>query len=586
MFNQHLTIQFECCNRSNTTMKITVFASCVIFLSFLSTTISISLKNNQTSSKVCTEKVIKMIFGDETLHYVFKESSDLLPFNIKNPRVVINISNPIPRMNRVVAKNFILEVGNLDFLKKFLNSFRFVGIWTEYEPVNARLLVITDHLWRVEMIFSLLWRHGFTYVAVLVINKDEDGRSSLFTANPYDVQNHCGYVPHTIHVQRCDYEITDPIERPIRNYHGCSVVFHFTMLTQYSDKFDRKSFTISMVVEMLNVTLDQSQKSQAKIGLRDELLVSGIKGGYRMSHVYTRDIIVWIVPPTTAISALEILAVNFDLEVWILVSVIFALFTLAWYVLDNFKTSLGEIVLKTFGITLFGSTSRFHESTRLRFVILCYIIYSVHIQTAYVSNLTRLMTSPPTRQPIRNLKELFEADIPICLDSSAVYVLSKYSLLEHEKIYKSIQSKSCPSISRNPRVLLGTWSARPNFSIAIPLRTLHAQALSLRLHTPNYFIDNYILPPLMQTFATVRSGFIIDSLNVIIDGLTESGLYDKLDRDRKFYEDLKRRELPQEEEVVALSLEHLNGIFIVYLFGVVLSVMGFIVELIIHRVST
>uniref|UniRef100_A0A1Y1K8X7 Ionotropic glutamate receptor C-terminal domain-containing protein n=1 Tax=Photinus pyralis TaxID=7054 RepID=A0A1Y1K8X7_PHOPY len=567
-------------------MKVTTFAPCVIFVSFLiSSTCNISLKNNPTPWKICVEKVIQTIFGDETLHCVFNESMDLLPSNIRNPRVVINISNPIPRMNRVVAKNFILEVGNLDFLKKFLNSFRFVGIWTEYEPVNARLLVITDHLWRVEMIFSLLWRHGFTYVAVLVINKDEDGRSSLFTANPYDVQNHCGYVPHTIHVQRCDYEITDPIERPIRNYHGCSVVFHFTMLTQYSDKFDRKSFTISMVVEMLNVTLDQSQKSQAKIGLRDELLVSGIKGGYRMSHVYTRDIIVWIVPPTTAISALEILAVNFDLEVWILVSVIFAIFTMAWYVLDKFKTSLGEIVLKTFGITLFGSTSRITQSSKLRFVILCYIIYSVHIQTAYVSNLMRLMSSPPRRQPIRNLKELLEADIPMCMDSSATYVSNSHMVPEIRKIYDKIVVRSCPIRSHDPRVLLERWSARPNFSIAIPLKTLHALALDLRLRIPNYFIDKHILPPLMQTFAYGRSGSIIDSLNIIIDRLIDSGLYDKLDRDRSSYDDSKRRELPQDEEVVALSLEHLNGIFIVFCFGMVLSIMAFIGERIAHRFS-
>uniref|UniRef100_A0A1Y1K8T7 Ionotropic glutamate receptor C-terminal domain-containing protein n=1 Tax=Photinus pyralis TaxID=7054 RepID=A0A1Y1K8T7_PHOPY len=570
-------------------MKVTTFAPCVIFVSFLiSSTCNISLKNNPTPWKICVEKVIQTIFGDETLHCVFNESMDLLPSNIRNPRVVININHRIPGNSRTVFNNYIFEVNNFDSLKRcvwFLNGISIGGM---FELYKIRLLVITDHVRHVLMIFEFLWRYGFTYLAILVIDKDEDAKSFLFTGNPQDVENYCGIIPNTIQAQNCDQAIEDTIPHPIRDHHECSIEFHtshLTYFTQHLDKLHRKNFTIVVAVEMLNVSLNTPKKKHVLITVDDGVLISAIGKGNRMSHVYIRDVMVWVVPPTDAISALEILAVNFDVEVWILVSVIFAIFTMAWYVLDKFKTSLGEIVLKTFGITLFGSTSRITQSSKLRFVILCYIIYSVHIQTAYVSNLMRLMSSPPRRQPIRNLKELLEADIPMCMDSSATYVSNSHMVPEIRKIYDKIVVRSCPIRSHDPRVLLERWSARPNFSIAIPLKTLHALALDLRLRIPNYFIDKHILPPLMQTFAYGRSGSIIDSLNIIIDRLIDSGLYDKLDRDRSSYDDSKRRELPQDEEVVALSLEHLNGIFIVFCFGMVLSIMAFIGERIAHRFS-
>ncbi|KAB0792255.1 hypothetical protein PPYR_14214 [Photinus pyralis] len=581
--SQHLTIQFECRNRSNATMKVTTFALCVSFVSFLSTTSSnISLKDNETSWKACTEKVIQTIFGNDSFYYVFKDSSDLMSFNIRNPRVVIKIGRPTGPIKQVISNNFIIEIGSLYFLQKCIKHFEFVDIWSVDKPFNARVLIITDHVRSVEMIFSLLWSYDIVYVAVLVINKETS--SFLFTANPFDVQNNCGRVSNTIHMQSCDDAIIDTIPHPIRNYHGCPMEFSFTPITRYLDKLNRKTFTFNSAVEMLNVSLKLRQNNHGKMSVHDGNLGTSVRGRFYLSHVYSRDIMVWIVPPTNAISALEILVVNFELEVWILVWVVFALFSLAWYVLDKFKTSLGEIVLKTFGITLFGSTTSITQSSRLRFVILCYIIYSVHIQTAYVSNLMRLMASPPTRQPIRNLKELLEANIPICFASSAVEVRHAAEVPGLRTIYRKIMSKNCPRKSYDPRLLLETWSAGPNFSIAIPLKTLHSEVLSLRLRTPNYFIDNHILPPLMLTFAA-RCTYTIDSLNTVIDPLTERGLYEKLDRDREYYEDSQKRELPQDEEVVALSLGHLNGIFIVYLFGVVLSVMAFAAELIVHRFS-
>ncbi|XP_031356759.1 uncharacterized protein LOC116180773 [Photinus pyralis] len=412
-----------------------------------------------------------------------------------------------------------------------------------------------------------------------MINKDEDARSFLFTANPHDVQNHHGAFPNTMHVQSCDQAIADTIPLPIRDYHGCPTRFSTTSSLHLMYKFNRRDFTINMAVEILNISLKQPR--MYGIIVRDGLPISNINGGSRVSHVYIRDVIVWVVPPTNAISSLEILAVNFEKEVWILVSVGFALFTFAWYVLEKFKRSFGEIVLKTFGITLSGSTNRITNSSRLRFLIVCYIIYSVHIQTAYVSNLMRLITTPPRSQPISSIKELLEAEIPICWESTAVTVRTVHKLLSHGKIFSKMKLRTCPIRDEDPRVLLESWSAHPNFSIVIPLKTLHAHALSLRL--PNYFIDNHFVPPLMQTFISKRSSFIIDSLNIVIDRLTESGLYDKLDKDRESYVDSKRRELPQEEEVVALSLQHLNGIFIVYSFGLVLSVVAYIGELIAHR---
>ncbi|XP_031355968.1 uncharacterized protein LOC116180222 isoform X2 [Photinus pyralis] len=345
----------------------------------------------------------------------------------------------------------------------------------------------------------MLWNYGIIYLAILLINKNEDASSFLFTANPHDVQNHHGTFPNTMHVQSCDQAIADTIPRPIRDYHGCPTQFSTSAFLHLMYKFNRRDFTINMAAEIWNISL--KQLGRYGIIVHDGLPISHMNGGSRVSHVYIRDVIVWVVPPTNAISSLKIFAVNFDKEVWILVSVIFALFTFAWYVLEKFKTSFGEIVLKTFGITLSESTDRITNSSKLKFVILCYIIYSVHIQTAYVSNLMRLITTPPRSQPIRNLKELLEAEIPICWDSSAAVVRKVHNLTEHGKMYSKMKLRPCPIRDQDSRVVLESWSARPNVSIVIPLKTLHSLAPGLRLHTPNYFIDNYFVPPLMQTFA-------------------------------------------------------------------------------------
>ncbi|KAB0790680.1 hypothetical protein PPYR_14877 [Photinus pyralis] len=546
---------------------------------------NVQMASNETSLLTCTEKAIEKLFGEETLYYIFNNNTSyLLPFYTKNPKVIINAKGRLRILNKKSSHNVVILVDHFEAFKgdiyELHQSSRF--------PTNGRFLVITDNFQLVEKIFGLLWRQKIVYVAVLVINRRDHNKSRLFTADPHDASNDCGTTPNVIHHQSCNNSLVDTLPKPLRNYHMCLAAFG--IFAQPLDQLSRRNYTLRVLAEVLNVSLIALEYREYQhndieiIDIGERFLTYENYHTSRLSHVFQRDIIVWIVPPPNAISRLEILFISFEKEVWLLVVGVFVLFSLAWYVLNRFKIGIGRIIINAVSITLCGSTHCIPKSSTLRFLIMCYIIYSIHIQIAYVANLTRLMMSVPTGKPIGSFQQLVEANITISIDRITLHILA--ATWNEDMVsakWNNINSEKVKLPKQHPPELLHEWYANRNFCMPIMLNTLHDMELILRVRTPDYFTDQDLSLPTMKVFATTSSGYFIDSVDEVIDRLTENGFYDKLDKDKKFYADTKKSEFITEEQVTALSFEQVSGVLLIYCFGLLLSLMVFIGELIVYH---
>uniref|UniRef100_A0A1Y1M026 Uncharacterized protein n=1 Tax=Photinus pyralis TaxID=7054 RepID=A0A1Y1M026_PHOPY len=261
---------------------------CVLFAIFLRSihNSQIGIGVSSRSLEVCGAKAVETIFGKQPLYFVYHNMSNhLLPFHVSNSKILVNTSTEKRRL-RWPFYNFVIQSAKL---------------------YNERFLVVTDENDLAKASLKWFWQRNAIYAAVLSIDLHSCSKSLLFTANPNDPLNACGRQLNVIHNQSCSGSITDTIPKPFRNYNGClSIIVNFI---QFRYHYDPRDYTLNVTRELLNISMviivDYNLPEWAILG--DMSLTIDVFHDYRVSHVFARDNIVFVVPPADKISYIEVL---------------------------------------------------------------------------------------------------------------------------------------------------------------------------------------------------------------------------------------------------------------------------------------
>ncbi|KAF5269799.1 hypothetical protein FQR65_LT05845 [Abscondita terminalis] len=533
----------------------------------------------EESIKNCVSKVLDLVFEpDDTLCFIFDPiTRKYFPNVVKNPHVTISADKKVVMMessNMLEHRlNFVIYSENDLTLRSSVPDDKFIFITA---------------LPNAFPIFRAMWMYGNVNVVVVLYNMEE---VRIFTSNPQDFGNDCGRGFDNVQEQNCTLLRTISFPKIYRKYNNCEMASlyqrdwftenklnKFNAVSQFVFKELEEHFQMNLLLTN-NFSLYAHYKFKFSSTIQ-KMSCTKLDGLCTISFFI--DEIVIMVPMPQEISPIKVLKIVFKNEVWILILGAFFFTSFAWWLAEklvNEGRKFPEILLKVYQTTLFGGTSNAPKHTALRIIFMVYIIYSVHIQTAFMSNLVRILTIPQLENDISSIKKLVDSNLPVIADRQT-----------QEKLFRSDDYKdpSFKAITKALRVVsnLTMESVDLNKSALVGTSVELENMVRFTNNTVNYFKDDVFFSKIYYPFLFQDGFYFLPSLNAFLTILIESGLLRKEEIDQenvsRKYNVFFRDNRNDDFKIIALTINHLISIFLFWVVGLILSTIAFIVENVTH----
>ncbi|KAK4875500.1 hypothetical protein RN001_011922 [Aquatica leii] len=520
---------------------------------------SLEIPTNNFSE--CVKKVMAFVFDESsTLVFLFDKSSDLFTTNLtSNPYVTIDISKPTINTQGYVH-HYILNTDRADFLNNTITYLKKNQIGETHIFTLRNFLIITSSK-NVSKIFEYLWQEEIYNIVIL---EARTFNSIIHQSDPCSPQNNCGKKAVAINSYSCDF--LKPITFKRTNMSGCimwflypDAYFSYLLPSQKIINYFLELFSLHLNLTVNHYLITDSTNTYTiyklhKSGTVCFLGVNTPMKGYESTERYYTHTLVWIVPQPKQLSSVEALVHIFKLEVWIFVilSTIFTVFV--WWIISsivnkkNVVESFSNIAIQLISVSIRGIISKVPKNKTLKFILIIYVIYVVHIQTAFTSGLIKALTMPLYDRGIEDINDLVISKLPIYIKPyTENYLLTD----SNSSIINAIKSNLVSIKSSNNHELREISTFRNCGGL----------------------ITEQLLIKMENLSSTVR---VIRDQSL----LRRSGLMNKLwtDTHVEIFGHRETKLAPQGAKV--LTVKHLRIVFVILLVGLFLSIVIFCSELI------
>ncbi|KAF5301870.1 hypothetical protein FQR65_LT08702 [Abscondita terminalis] len=394
---------------------------------------------------------------------------------------------------------------------------------------------------------------------------EEFGFLDEFT-NPYAIANTYG-------VQR-----PEAITNLFLNNHN--VVAHFVHMKELSKFIYFWNSIIQTIRFMLNATENLSRGSHLTV-------VLGYFGDFKsgtFTFPFYYDDVVWSVPIPNRIPPPVVLKLVFKPTLWLLVIVSLILTSFAWWLVakifkENIWNNLDDTILDVYSITMLGSSSDVPIKWAMRYAFLSYVIYAIHIQTAFTSNLTQILTIPKYEPHIKNLKDLADSNLPIFVKYRIQLWLN--STETKSVLHKTINDKVFGLTQVEFHKLILDKSLNNYCSIWNRDEFDYFRKSGYKRY--RYFVDNTFSGSSKYAFflhnATIN---LWPAFKASLEVLTESGIVSYRNNILKYFD--KQYSTIMDDGYVDMTIEHMCSIFAIWGLGLCLAFVIFLSELLISKI--
>ncbi|KAF5307847.1 hypothetical protein FQR65_LT18311 [Abscondita terminalis] len=499
---------------------------------------AVALRKKFDEIQLCTEKVMKQIFieGSSVIN-VFMEGN-MITIADEYPHVVVNISNEIQGVYDKHGNNFILQARTIDMIEHLIVSFLNHDLFTFRENTRGRFIIITQEK-NISEVFLLVWEL-FAINSVVLYYDDADKNKELiiYTSNPFSNSNRCGTQVHDIHAEFCDTDFIIKFPKAIKNFGGCPFLFGSSnredTLSEINPFVYSLNSTLTEIQLMLNITIRHLYVT-GDIHNRVKFIERHYFGSFFFerlasddrSNIFFYDDFLWI--GTKAEQRLNAIFTPFTVETWILIVVVFVSVVLIWWrglLLEKFKYNQLQALFQSFSeicSLLFGvGISILPKLASLKLLILFYLIYIIHIQTAYTSDMINTLVVPHYEHVVSNLHDLVETGIPTLIQDF-IYKSFFSSDLKNFHVYNEIKRNFIRVYSYNET---RNYSKQKLF-IVLPKQYYMFSSNSYPKKITNKFISNDLTGSFRISFFMLRGNYLLSSINRVITFLREFGFYEK-----------------------------------------------------------
>ncbi|KAF5273863.1 hypothetical protein FQA39_LY00978 [Lamprigera yunnana] len=443
-------------------------------------------------------------------------------------------------------------------------------LWSNSNPQKGKYLIIiyTRHI--VHEIFRILWSRGIINVAILVPSRRK--QNMVYTSNPMSDSYYCRKTRRGLAIsqQRCSEKLNKLVKSSIRDFGGCPLNFNIHTIKWNMEK-KAIHFIMSIIEIYLNCTIhyDNNNVYNLQVGLNSN------DYNLEITKVFFRTDWIWVTAAPVRVSHFETITSLFQKEVWILTGLIFLITIIAWWLIGVLPTASDRfsqfchVFIEVTSLTVHGTVSLIPNMGTLRCIFLIYSCYAIILQTAFNTNLIRVLTIPHYSNKITSTKELIQMNTPLYIT-----VLMFYKALPHK-------DKSTTAYTKLKKQLLITHNYSHSFDLihnfrntAIVMPTVDYYEMNEKREF-NTFVDNFILGDIQLVFQLPKGiSYFIDGINEVITILTESGIYKKEIEGL----DLMKGKNKDAEQFVPLNLEHLYFVFALYVVGLLFAIFVFMSE--------
>ncbi|KAK4875261.1 hypothetical protein RN001_011683 [Aquatica leii] len=567
---------------------------CFISLCILSNYfLVVAYQNNKLDT--CIVKLIDQMFNkDETIAFIYDKLVEIeTPKVIKNPYVIARCTGPIrSKLDRNAA--YLMHLQKQELLNTtltFLNSSTF---WIHRHSPNSQYVVIIEDQTTINLkkIFTFFWNLKIHKVVVLTQhNSDNQTFVKVHTSNPYYEENDCGAYANVINSQDCDKKILINFAKIHKNLNGCTITLfghrpieHNYFVMFYINFFKRLAKKINGKFEF-NYTINKAAAldimAKPIIGLSLVTEKSPLTQVCDFSDTAVINQLIIIVKGGEIVSPVKTLFVIFKIEVWIMILVSIGMTSLTFWLISSLDknqfsiSNLGQILVQVFSATIWGVFASVPKTLKGRCIFICYLVYYIHIQTGFTSNLVTVLTTPQYQPGITNLEQLVEFNVTIITDIEEFYFSnvgkpnSIYSKIKKQLIHMELPHEKMIQLlnSRNYALLLADIDVE-HFK----------HVVGGHVHINRIKTDT-VAGHVRVSYIMTLGHFFIETLNSFIRSMEESGITQR--NMKKMYE--QNTVPPKVKKLVSLNLKHLLCAFTFLLFGLAIASVVFIIEIIISR---
>ncbi|KAK4878845.1 hypothetical protein RN001_011351 [Aquatica leii] len=531
--------------------------------------------------KSCVQQAIKNIFGeDDTLLFIFDDVDRyIFSDNINNPSIIIDMSRENKFVNETSIghqQNYVIHARSYNTLLQTLTKLYATKIWRNNKMALRKVLFVTPFF--ENETFSKIIR---TYWSIKVLNlviltydlNEKDSAIRLMVSDPQAVLNQCETKANLINTYSCNESNVIKFPRILRKYENCFLTIH-SIVDALNNHESRLLFTTAYILETIREYLNMSitLKNETDAWLKEDL--------FRLMINFYND-----VPAPKRIPQMETLKLVFKQTVWIFILVSFILTSVMLWCINKYafpsnQHSLGYYFLEVYSITIFGTTTSKRLLPFLQFIFVSYVIYSIHIQAVFTGKLITLLTIPQFEHQIESLQGLSESNNSIVTNIRRL--CSDNPDKNDNKMYRKIKTKfTCYSYQEYCH-LINSEEVTINYTILVD-EDVFQQLCERSKRKCYYFVDNSFLRTRQVSFSIDPFSYFTVTLNEIIIRLIESGLLKQVkaryDYNNTLYSTVSFNKKQK------LSLKHLYPIFVFWAFGLFLSFVVFVGELLVSTIK-
>ncbi|KAF5303778.1 hypothetical protein FQR65_LT08113 [Abscondita terminalis] len=537
------------------------------------------------SLDLCISIVINRMFSaDDTLAFIYDniDDTDILK-RISNPYLIAG-SNGLTRLKIDTYPSYIIRIENHSTLLQTMLFLTSSSFFTYKDYFNSwYLLIMNDNSdLQIDKVFQLFWNSRIFNVALLTSTDNEKNKTlgTIYTSNPFYKENFCGVYCRNIRSQECNSQTSIIFETLYKDFNQCSIamlvgnkygpispvaIIGINILSEISKKVNAKFI----------VYYGTNDNTDEKVSVCLQIITQQYESYefYDLSDILLWDNLVFVMRGGDLISPITALFVIFKMEVWVMILASILITSLVLWMISSRRpkknfSEYSKILLNVFSATLWGNFLSISQRTEIRCICICYLIYHIHIQTGFTSNLTTILTTPRYESGISNIEQLADSKISIyTLD----FVKDMYfsDIAKSECIYTKIKSQM-------------RYVYKLNNSLLVNHQSLLISELSAKMNS--YFLNNTVRLNTISANTITGSSksifclhfgkFFMNTLNHFIGIMKESGIAQEVKK--KTY---GRYTLPNYDQLITpLTLHHLMSAFILWIIGILISVVVFMIE--------
>ncbi|KAF5302092.1 hypothetical protein FQR65_LT08642 [Abscondita terminalis] len=481
----------------------------------------------------CVSQVISQIFDESsTVVNVFSDQNMISNIN-ELSHIAVNVSNEIKGVYDKYASNYILQAETINMIKFSLDNIILNGHLSNWpQSKRGRFIIITEEQ-DISAIFNWMW--GFFIIDLVVLKYDDVIQNFLMhTSSPFLRENDCGLEANKIQRQICSSDAVIIFPEIIKNYNKCFYiygVYDAKDINQVTPLFSSLKLTLEAIETILNITIhvveiNPGEHDHIKFGIR-HYFGSGLFDLTLddMTTIFFYDDFLWF--GTKAEKHLNTFFTPFSIKTWILIVIVFVLILIIWWLslilhklnahkLETFFESFSQITSLLFGVAL----PVIPKPICIKFIILPYLLYTIHIQTAYTSDMINNLVIPQYEHNINNIDDLAKSDFPIFIQNEKFDAYFTEDV-DNFETYTRIKRKLI-AIQNIDETKNYTFKKFFFFSENY-LHSLRTNSNNRKI--TNTFVSNDVSGSFRMAFFMQRGNYLLPSLNRVITFLHEFGFY-------------------------------------------------------------